>query len=362
MISGPLARLAGSVALALAVVGCAPAPSAAPAAPPAAAKPAAAAPASAPPAAAAPPTSVPAPAAVKYSIAARTAPLWNIFTAVRKGFFAAEGIDAEVQVIPIATASPALVSGSLDIAGMPLDTIVLTQGAGDVVGMGSETETPIYTLVGGTNVTTPGDLRGKIIAASGPTSGNAALLKKMLTGLGLAPAEYQVLNVGGTPDRYAALHSGQVGGALLTQPFDIQATSEGYKALARSPDYVPDSQYTLFVTRRPWLQQNHAVAVRFLRAIIQTHRWLYEPANRAEAEAVLRDELGSDPQMSAALYDLYIRDVKIYRTDAEPQLSHLKGNIELLLDVQAIEPPAPNPEQYLDLTALKEAQASLAGR
>jgi ABC-type nitrate/sulfonate/bicarbonate transport system substrate-binding protein len=286
----------------------------------------------------------------------------NIFVTANKGFFSAEGIDARIQIMAIAVASPALVSGSLDVAGMPLDTIVLTQGAGDVVGIGSETETPIYSLTGGKNVETPADVKNKVIAASGPTSGNTALLKKMLGALGLAPSEYQILNTGGTPDRYAALQSGQVGAALLTQPFDIQAAAEGFKTLARSPDYVPDSQYTLFVVRRPWLQENRDVAVRFLRAVMRGNRWLYDPANRGEAEAILQAEVGADPAMAAAIYDLYIRDVKIYRPDAEPQLSHLKGNVDLLLEVQAIEPPAPSPEQYLDLGPLREAQASLAGR
>jgi ABC-type nitrate/sulfonate/bicarbonate transport system substrate-binding protein len=349
----------------IASLGCQPAPAARPpatAAPaPAPAAPSGAAPSASAPAAAAP-TAAPAPAAIKYSIAARTAPLWHVFVTINKGFFVAEALDADVQVIPIATASPALVSGSLEIAGMPLDTLVLTQGAGDAVGIGSETETPIYSLVGTRGVNAPADLRDRNIAASGPTSGNTAVLKKMLTGLGLAPTEYHVLNVGGTPDRYAALHTGQVGAALLTQPFDIQAASEGFRILARSPDYVPNSQYTLYNVRRPWLEQNRAVAVRFLRAMMRGVRWLYEPANRAEAEQILMTETGATAEIAAQLYDLYLVQVKIYRPDAEPLLSHLQGNIDLLLEVQAIEPPAPRPEQFLELGPLKEAQASLGAR
>ena len=327
--------------------------------------PAAAPPKPSPAATAAPAATAPAPSAptpLRYSIAARTAPLWHVFATVSKGFFTAESLDTDVQVIPIATASPALVSGSLDIAGMPLDTLVLTQGAGDTVGIGSETETPIYSLVGGLGVNTPTDLREKAVAASGPTSGNTAVLKKMLTALGLAPTEYQVLNVSGTPDRYAALHSGQVGAALLTQPFDIQAAAEGYQTLARSPEFVPNSQYTLYNARRPWVEQNRPVAVRFLRAVMRGIRWLYDPANQAEAERILMAETSADARIAAQLYDLYLREVKIYRPDAEPQLSHLQGNIDLLLEVQAIEPPAPRPEQFLELGPLKEAQASLGAR
>ncbi len=96
--------------------------------------------------------------------------------------------------------------------------------------------------------------------------------------------------------------------------------------------------------------------------MIRGDRWLYDPANRAAAEQVLVDETGASPEIASQLYDLYLREVKIYRPDAEPLLSHLQGNIDLLLEVQAIEPPAPSPEQFLDLGPLKEAQASLAAR
>jgi hypothetical protein len=43
-------------------------------------------------------------------------------------------------------------------------------------------------------------------------------------------------------------------------------------------------------------------------------------------------------------------------------LRHLQGNIDLLVELDSIEPPGPNPQDYLDLGALREAQASLAGR
>jgi ABC-type nitrate/sulfonate/bicarbonate transport system substrate-binding protein len=108
--------------------------------------------------------------------------------------------------------------------------------------------------------------------------------------------------------------------------------------------------------------ENRAVVVRFLRAIMRGNRWLYDPANRADAEALFRQELGADAATTAAIYDLYLRDVKIYQPDAEPLLSHLRGNVDLLLEVQAIEPPAPNPEQYLELGPLREAQATLGAR
>ena len=123
---------------------------------------------------------------------------------------------------------------------------------------------------------------------------------------------------------------------------------------------MPDLQFTLLVTRQPWLQQNRDATIRFLRAVIRGNRWLYDPANRAEAETILMQETGADSDTAAALYELYLREVKVYDPNAEPRLSHIQGNIDSLIEVQAMEPPGPRPEQYLDLGPLREAQATLA--
>ena len=70
----------------------------------------------------------------------------------------------------------------------------------------------------------------------------------------------------------------------------------------------------------------------------------------------------ADADTAAQLYELYVREVKVYRPNAEPLLSHLRGNVELLVGIGAIPAPGPNPGDHLDLSALHEAQAGLGLR
>jgi ABC-type nitrate/sulfonate/bicarbonate transport system substrate-binding protein len=205
-------------------------------------------------------------------------------------------------------------------------------------------------------VTSAAELHGKIVAAAGPSGTSAGLTRKLAASLGLGPADYQLLSVGGSPERYAALLSGQVGAALLSQPFDLQAIRQGFQPLARSSDVVPDLAFTMFVTTRPWLQTHREVAVRFLRAVIRANGWLYDPANRAAAEDILVRATGVDPELAADVYTLYLQKVKVYRPDAAPLPRHLQGSIDMLLELGTIAPPAPRPDQYLDLEPLREAQ------
>lgn len=299
---------------------------------------------------------------LRYNVIQRSAPSWNVFVAADRGLFAAEGLDVEIQQLPVALAAAAVLSGELDLTSLPFDTLPLTQGAGDTVAIASENETPIFTLVGGVGVTSGAELRGKVISSASPTGISAGLTRKLTAALGLGRDDYQVLNSGGSPQRYAALLAGQVGAALISQPFDLQAIRQGFTPLVRSSDVVPDLAFTVVVTTRPWLRAHHAAAVRFLRALIRANAWLYDPANRAAAEDTLVRETGVDSTLASDLYALYLEDVRVYRPDAAPLLRHLQGSIDLLLEVEAIAPPAPHPEQYLDLGPLGEAQATLAAR
>jgi NitT/TauT family transport system substrate-binding protein len=293
---------------------------------------------------------------VRFNVIQRSAPSWNVFVAADSGAFAAEGLDVEIQQLGVPLATASMMAGEIDLTSLPFDTLVLTQGAGDMVAIGSEAETPIFTLVGGPGVTSAAELRGKIVAAAGPSGTSVGLTRKLAASLGLGPADYQLLNVGGSPERYAALLSGQVGAALMSQPFDLQAIRQGFQPLARSSDVVPDLAFTMFVTTRPWLQTHREVVVRFLRAVIRANGWLYDPANRAAAEDILVRATGVDPELAADIYALYLQKVKVYRPDAAPLPRHLQGSIDMLLELGAIAPPAPRPEQYLDLEPLREAQ------
>ena len=55
---------------------------------------------------------------------------------------------------------------------------------------------------------------------------------------GLGPDAYDLLIVGGTRERYAALKAGSINAGLLSQPQDFQIVDEGFPHLALSTDYL----------------------------------------------------------------------------------------------------------------------------
>src|SRR5690606_3896963 len=99
------------------------------------------------------------------------------------------------------------------------------------------------------------------------------------------PTDYEMLGLGGTPNRLAAVEKGGVAGALVNQPSDFKAIASGLRLLGYSTDYVDNFQYTVTGVRRDWAQANRPLTVRLLRAFVSACEFFYDPKNK---ESVLR--------------------------------------------------------------------------
>ncbi|HLH27144.1 MAG TPA: ABC transporter substrate-binding protein, partial [Chloroflexota bacterium] len=212
-----LLGLGGAAALAA----CAPAARPAPSGAAAASAPGGAAAASA--STAAPPTAAPSPAAlipVRYSITSRTAGNWQDYVAARKGWFAENGVDPDIVVTGTTVVSvQSLASGSTDISYITADSaIAAVEKGADIVAVWGGQNLPVYSLVVQPQITSYEQLRGTTIGVSALSSGDAFFVQKMMERAGLRLQEdYDLLPAGGTPERYAALKSGTIAGALLVQ-------------------------------------------------------------------------------------------------------------------------------------------------
>ena len=72
------------------------------------------------------------------------------------------------------------------------------------------TTVPIYTLIVPPSIQTYADLRGRRLAVAGVTDPLNVILIRMLDANGLQPADYDLVPVGGTPERLAAVQGGAV--------------------------------------------------------------------------------------------------------------------------------------------------------
>ncbi|MBX5489754.1 MAG: ABC transporter substrate-binding protein [Chloroflexi bacterium] len=307
-----------------------------------------------PPAAASQPAAaqatVPSVQTLRYSLQTHAATHWPVYIAQQKGLFAQEGLELDMTVTQTAARSiQFLVSDALDLASTSAGTMIKAneQGA-DLVIVSGLNNNVVYSLVAQPDVTSFAALRGKTVGVSDLADGSTVLMRKLLRANGLADGDYEIVQVGGTSERYAALKSGGVAAAMLIQPTDFRAVREGFRQLGMTSEVVTNYAFIVDIVRRDWLREHEPLLLAYLRARIAADRWLYDPANREEALAILMEATKASPEDAAATYDLLVRQFQIYSHAAEVNLSGLRTLIEAMAELGQLTPPLPDPATLVD--------------
>ncbi len=221
---------------------------------------------------------------------------WNlpIWAAQRQGFFADKKINVELSYAPNSGyLITNLLSGKFDLAFASIDNVIAYQeGQGE-----APVENPdLFVFMGGDNgllsvvtaapIKSFADLKGKSLSVDAMTTGFAFVLREAVTRNGLSESDVKFVRAGGTANRYKELIDGKNDGTLLRTPFDLLAAERGLNVLA-SGAKLGVYQGTVGVATRRWSEKNGEALVNFIRAYRAGLDWIYEPKNRAIAEALL---------------------------------------------------------------------------
>ena len=294
---------------------------------------------------------------VNYGNIVLTASTWPFLIAEQEGFFQREGIDFKRVIGGNTTATTqALVAGSTDIAQMNLVNLLAANSAGaDLIVIGGDSTVPIYTLIVHSSIKSYADLKGKRLAVTGPTDPLNYILARMLAANGLAPSDYEMIGLGGAPQRLAAVQNRGVAGALINQPSDFIALASGFSSLGLSTDYVDNFQYTITGARRDWAQKNRSLAVRFLRAYVKACEFFYEPKNKEAAVRALADRTKAEKDEAEKTYALYMKTQKTIPRDGGIDVQGARKVAENWKDFGLQKTPPPV-DGAIDLSYLAEAR------
>ena len=249
------------------------------------------------------------PTEVRVAVLAPSALLWLHAIATDQGFYATRNLAVKEL---IAGSSPALLqavaSGSVE-AGISLGDVVIRaidQGA-PVTITGAVLEKTILRLVGGTGVTTTKELAGTTVTAGAVEGGTANLLRFQLQRGGVDPRGVQMVALTNSRDRVVALGNGQVKGALLLAPFDTLAVQQGMKIL---DVYTDPYVQTPLIVNKDWAQKNRQAATALTGALKAAADWIYDPANKQKAIAILAAYTKVAPEICADSYDFIVSQQK----------------------------------------------------
>jgi len=286
-------------------------------------------------------------------------PLW---VASQKGFFERQGLDVELIVIRASDVGiQALAGGSLEIAGSASDAPIAAIEKGlDLVIVGGIINGLSQSIMAAKKFKTYADLRGATFGAISLTSGVTFALRQVLKAKGLEyPRDYKLLVIGGTPQTYAALLSGQIDAAALSLPVNYAAEEHGFNEIGRFIDVIPNYQLAALSTKRSWADKNRPVLVRVMKAMAETMHWLYR--NKEAGADLLAKEMKLKPEHALRGWDFYT-STRTWDPNGEINLDGLQIVTQIYWEQTQSKGPVPRPVKYVDQSYLREALKELGTR
>ncbi|MBX5441994.1 MAG: ABC transporter substrate-binding protein [Solirubrobacteraceae bacterium] len=210
------------------------------------------------------------------------------FVAEEKGFFAEEGI-TDVEVVTSDDYVAGLVSGSLDITQGDTDTLLTAaQKSGDVELIAVYRSKEFQMLAVGEGITKPEDLKGRTVTGGDRGGRNEAVVKQILTKLGLDPNKDVRLVPfgGGSDDRLQALLAGKIQATNLFPRHKVPLEEAGGRFLYSE---VVDAPQESVATTPKFLEENRPLVEAYLRATLKARQFIADEGNKDEVIRIMRE-------------------------------------------------------------------------
>jgi ABC-type nitrate/sulfonate/bicarbonate transport system substrate-binding protein len=280
---------------------------------------------------------------------------------IAKGIFAKHGFKVELTLTEGSRSQrEALATGKTDIVHSAVDNaIAMIEVAKHDVVIVSGGDSGMNEFFVQPEITSFADLRGRTIVVDAPDTAYALLAKKILAQHGLKQgADYTVKPVGAGVYRFKAmLDDKSNAGGILNLPFTVQAEQAGLKSLGRTVDLLGPYQAAGAFTLRAFVRDHGPALERYLAAYVEAVRWVRDPANKADAVAILIDKLKLDQAAAARTYELLMDPGFGFTPDARFDLMGFRNMLALRAEIEGGREPAP--ERYIDLGYYERALKTL---
>jgi ABC-type nitrate/sulfonate/bicarbonate transport system substrate-binding protein len=288
---------------------------------------------------------------------------FSIFAAQHKNLFAKHGLAIELLNTPNSEVlRNGLAKGDHQIVHAAVD---------NAVAMVEVAKADVAIVTGGDNgfnrifvqpeINAYAELRGKTVVVDAPNTAFALLLYKVLKDNGLNKGDYVVKPVGGTPARLEAMTKDKTNAAaVLNPPFSFRAREAGLKDMGATAKAIGSYQSDGAFVMRDWAKANSDTLVRYIGAYVEGRRWVLDPANKADAIALLGERLKLSPEVAARSYAVATDPADSIAKDAKFDMEGFKNVLKLRAEIEGQwGGSAPPPDKYIDLSYYDRALAGL---
>lgn len=290
------------------------------------------------------------PVEMKVGISARVMTVFPLWMAQAGGFYKQQGL--EVQIIDMGGGTrgiQVLLSGDIQAMHVGLGPVIQadTQGA-DLRIISSTSNTIPFTVFSPPGVKTAADIKGHSVGISRFGSESDIAVTLALKQLGLTRKDVNIIQIGGSSTRLAALMSGQVKAVPLIDPATTKARELGmYPLMDLAAAHVP-WVFDSIVVRESYLRSHRPLLTRFLKAYIEGAYLTLSDEKRADE--VIAQVFKTD---NRKVIDASYRDFKrLMPLDAEPSRAGAANVIEQLRAI-GLKVGSANVDDYLDTSIIE---------
>jgi len=255
---------------------------------------------------------------MRFTQSGNTSASWPLYVAEQKKMFEKHGIQVEVIIIRGATnVVRAVLSETVPIGRINPDYVIGAAEKGARVKIvAANMEKIPYDIYARPEIKTGAELKGKTLGVSTLTGGTTLMVHEVLEkAYKLKENDYKLLVVGTSPERYAALKGGSVQASFMGPPFTFRAAKDGFRKLANFHEYLGPILFTTDFAHANYMKSNRAEIVRYLRAMIEATRWLYDPKNKEEALALHMKVLKSPRESAEEDYKYLVQEFQPFPRD-----------------------------------------------
>ncbi|HEY1373476.1 MAG TPA: ABC transporter substrate-binding protein [Candidatus Binatia bacterium] len=262
------------------------------------------------------------------------------FIAKDKGFYAKNGLTAELIQARPAVNIAALLSGDVDYVEVFGSAIRSAARGAPIRAFSNSIKAPFFSLVVQPSIKSVKELKGRVVGVASVGGTNQISGRLLFQHFGVDPdKDIKFLGIGEEKFVVEAFRAKRVDAILVAPPFSVMMKREGYPVLANAADVVAFPLAGLSTTVDK-IKQNRSQVKRVLKSEIEALRYLRDDA--AGATDIIRRRFAMDDQLArdsyAVVVNSFSRDgrIPVASVDNVLNLEKKEGSISKNITVENV--------------------------
>jgi len=273
----------------------------------------------------------------------------DVAIAQEMGFFKQQGLNVTIKNLDSAVkVVQAVVANDVAIGGSSTEPFVNAAAAGaKVVSIGTYANRLTVSMVTPKTIRSVADLRGKNVGVQDIGAFREIMTRMVLQSAKLTPQDVKYIPIS-PPGYIQALIGEQIQSAILQteQVFEILKRDSRFHVLVDLNEVEPEYVYGNYLVTKDWLDKNSDLAVRYLTAVIQAHRFMYQ--NKAETVRIAAKTTGFDTNVIDQTYEVLLGKHKVFPVNDGIEEKRLTYTISRMKSLGLLKGKEPDLAQLID--------------